>query len=269
MEISKFGISVREQILTSRSQYRSLICSFRILKHFHTSPKQYSLIFTSGATAAIRLLMENFDWKGENEPEEDEFFDTRSSIHEEHSQENCYIYTQSSHTSIIGGREIAAECGVEFFSLGYDESFSLLSGEVTRQNKTNEGNSLFAYPAQCNYSGRKYPLEWIEKVQSGVLDSYGLADGKTRNSNWFVLLDAAAYCSTNDLDLSAISPDFVCLSFYKIFGYPTGLGALLVRNKSAHVLKKTYFGGGTVEISLAKQKFHQFRKTLHERYDQQ
>ncbi|KAL0269311.1 UNVERIFIED_CONTAM: hypothetical protein PYX00_007094 [Menopon gallinae] len=239
----------------------------RILRHFHTSSAKYNLIFTSGATAAIRLLLENFDWEGDNEPEEDEFFDTVSSIYEPHNHRSAYVYTQSNHTSIIGGREIAAERGIDFFCLGYDESFSLFSGEVRRQNKTYSGNSLFAYPAQCNYSGRKYPLEWIEKVQNGVIDSYGMPRKRDRNSRWYVLLDAATYCATNDLDLSLFSPDFVCLSFYKIFGYPTGLGALLVRNKSAHVLRKTYFGGGTVEISLTGQKFHRFRRNLYDRFE--
>lgn len=37
-----------------------------------------------------------------------------------------------------------------------------------------------------------------------------------------VLLDAAAYIPTNRLDLSVVKPDFVTMSFYKVFGYPTG-----------------------------------------------
>lgn len=31
-------------------------------------------------------------------------------------------------------------------------------------------NSLFVYPAQCNFSGYKYPLEWIPKIKLGHLD---------------------------------------------------------------------------------------------------
>ena len=42
------------------------------------------------------------------------------------------------------------------------------------------------------------------------------------------------------------------LSFYKIFGYPTGLGALLVRRSAMPLLAgKLYFGGGTVAVSCA------------------
>jgi len=62
------------------------------------------------------------------------------------------------------------------------------------------------------------------------------------------------------------TPDFVAVSFYKIFGYPTGLGALLVHNgPAATVLHKNYFGGGTVEVVLARNRHHVFKKNLHER----
>jgi molybdenum cofactor sulfurtransferase len=72
---------------------------------------------------------------------------------------------------------------------------------------------------------------------------------------------------TNHLDLGKYSPDFVVLSFYKMFGYPTGLGALLVRNGTgaAVLRRKKYFGGGTVEVALARDRHHVFRKKLHER----
>lgn len=47
------------------------------------------------------------------------------------------------------------------------------------------------------------------------------------------------------------------LSYYKIFGYPTGLGALLVHKRAVPLLKKRkrYFGGGTVAASLATEDF--------------
>ena len=40
--------------------------------------------------------------------------------------------------------------------------------------------------------------------------------------------------------------DFTVVSFYKIFGYPTGLGALLARHDAAPLLQPaeaTYFAG--------------------------
>lgn len=53
-----------------------------------------------------------------------------------------------------------------------------------------------------------------------------------------VLLDAAAYLPTHDLDLTTHPADFVVASFYKMFGYPTGLGALVLRTEHVPQLNK-------------------------------
>ena len=45
------------------------------------------------------------------------------------------------------------------------------------------------------------------------------------------------------------------LSFYKIFGFPSGLGALLVRRRTLPLLRKHYFGGGAVAASIAEIDF--------------
>ena len=37
---------------------------FRILEHFGTTGEDYSVIFTSGATAALKLLAESFRFNG-------------------------------------------------------------------------------------------------------------------------------------------------------------------------------------------------------------
>lgn len=68
----------------------------------------------------------------------------------------------------------------------------------------------------------------------------------TAHHKWLVIADAAAYVPTHLLDLSVVHPDFVPVSFYKMFGYPTGLGALIARKKSLALLHKVYWGGGSV-----------------------
>jgi molybdenum cofactor sulfurtransferase len=45
------------------------------------------------------------------------------------------------------------------------------------------------------------------------------------------------------------------LSYYKIFGYPSGLGALLVRRGASQILRRKYFGGGTVLACSAETDF--------------
>lgn len=163
------------------------------------------------------------------------------------------------HTSVLGMREYSRTSA----ALRHEEAFKVFSSKDYQcKEESNNSSSLFVYPAQCNFSGTKYPLSWIEKVRNGILNS---RNGINPSGKWFCMLDAASFVSTSFLDLSEYQPDFVCLSFYKMFGYPTGLGALLVKNSSAHVLKKKYFGGGTVFMALSSEKTHVPREILYER----
>lgn len=105
---------------------------------------------------------------------------------------------------------------------------------------------------------------------------------------WYVALDAAAFVPSTLLNLFEYSPDFVCLSFYKIFGFPTGkfllthvylarsrirlfkefctgIGALLVK-KGSPLSKDTFFAGGTTEVYLPSENFRVLKPTLHEQY---
>ena len=66
---------------------------------------------------------------------------------------------------------------------------------------------------------------------------------------WDVLVDAAAFAPTNRLDLARWLPDFVPLSFYKMFGYPTGMGCLLARKAALEKLVRPWYAGGTITIS--------------------
>jgi selenocysteine lyase/cysteine desulfurase len=96
------------------------------------------------------------------------------------------------------------------------------------------GLRLFAYPAQSNFSGVQHPLDWIPLAQA---------------RGWDVLLDAAAFTPTNRLDLKRWRPDFVSQSFYKMFGYPTGVGCLIVRKPALAKLHRPWFAGGTITVA--------------------
>ncbi|XP_071443407.1 molybdenum cofactor sulfurase 3 isoform X2 [Hetaerina americana] len=236
---------------------------YRILNYFHNL-EEYSVIFTSGATAALKLVVETFDWSGSetikkpqekrviSSPGEDIYLKPKLQESLQEKDAGNFIYFNESHTSVLGMREVAKAKGSFVRTISKSELRECFSKTFFEQATPDACNSLFVYPAQCNFSGVKYPLKWTERVQNGALNC--CVPGKP--TNWFCFLDAATYVSTNDLDLSKVKPDFVCISFYKIFGYPTGLGALLVKNSVGHVLKKEYFGGGSVLISLSNQKFH-------------
>lgn len=169
-----------------------------------------------------------------------------------------FVYLQDNHTSVLGMRGYApnSKC------VKVSESYDVLAVDSNYEKFQENYSSLFVYPAQSNFSGVKYPLEWIKNVRNGNLNQFVGINCK----NWYVALDAASYASTNELDLTLYKPDFVVISFYKIFGYPTGLGAILVRNCSAEVLKKNYFGGGTVFMAQALNSTVILRDVLHERF---
>ena len=97
-----------------------------------------------------------------------------------------------------------------------------------------EANNLFAYPAQSNFTGVQHPLDWIALAQA---------------KGWDVLLDAASFVPSNRLDLSRWHPDFVTISFYKIFGYPTGTGCLILRKSVLRKLRRPWYSGGKITFS--------------------
>ena len=88
----------------------------------------------------------------------------------------------------------------------------------------------------------QHPLEWIDEAQS---------------HGWDVLLDAAAYVPTNRLDLSRWHPDFVAISFYKMFGWPTGVGCLLARREALTKLERPWFSGGTIVAAFVQREYYQ------------
>ena len=97
---------------------------------------------------------------------------------------------------------------------------------------------LFAYPAQSNFSGAQHPLEWVAEAQE---------------LGWDVILDCAAFAPTNPLDAQAIGADFIPVSFYKLFGYPTGSGCLIARREALARLRRPWFAGGTITLASVQQ----------------
>ncbi|KAG8139665.1 hypothetical protein E2320_002433 [Naja naja] len=172
----------------------------RILQHFNTTIEDYTVIFTSGSTASFKLIAEAFPWVPENLGKPGSRF--------------CYL--TDNHTSVVGMRVITTAKNVVFVPVKPND---MLSGANIVKGKDNDCSTphLFCYPAQSNFSGVKYPLAWIEEIQCGKLSPTEV------KGKWFVLLDAASYTSTSPLDLSIHQADFIPLSFYKIFGFPTGI----------------------------------------------
>ncbi|KAI9369771.1 pyridoxal phosphate-dependent transferase [Aspergillus egyptiacus] len=208
----------------------------RALRFFNADPDDFDIVFVANATAAIKLVADAF----------------RDST----PQGFWYGYHVDAHTSLIGVRELAG-MGSRCFTSD-KEVEELMSG--SRAPGVNS-LALFAYPAQSNMNGRRFPMRWCEQIRRGC------EDGK---QSIYTLLDAASLVSTSPLDLSnaAAAPDFTALSFYKIFGFPD-LGALIVRKSAGHIFKdRKFFGGGTVDMVLTEGNlWHAKKSSIHERLE--
>ncbi len=186
-----------------------------VLRYFNASPDEYDVAFTSNATGAIKLVGEAYPF----------------------GPGSHYALTFDNHNSINGVREFARRKGAEVSYVPVvPPELRIDADKLTAQlDSINPAtNNLLAYPAQSNFSGVQHPLEIIEQAQS---------------KGWDVLLDAAAFVPTNRLDLSRWRPDFVPLSFYKMFGHPTGVGCLLTRKSALAKLQRPWFAGGTITVS--------------------
>jgi selenocysteine lyase/cysteine desulfurase len=101
---------------------------------------------------------------------------------------------------------------------------------------------LFAFPAQSNFTGVQHPLDWVSAAHESGYD---------------VLLDVAAFLPTNHLDLSVVKPDFVPISWYKVIGYPTGVGCLVARRDALSRLRRPWFAGGTITAVSVGTEWHE------------
>jgi molybdenum cofactor sulfurtransferase len=191
----------------------------KVLAFFHADPAEYEVVFTANATGALKLV-------GEGYP-----FGPRSS----------FRLTADNHNSVNGIREYAASRGAEVRYIRIGTDLRVADLEAQLEGADPGVPNLFAYPAQSNFSGVKHPLEWIETA---------------RGMGYDVLLDAAAYVPTNPLRLDQVKPDYVAVSFYKMFGFPTGVGALIARRAALEKLHRTWFSGGTVRFASAQNLVH-------------
>jgi selenocysteine lyase/cysteine desulfurase len=187
----------------------------RAVLEFFDAGDDYTAIFTLNASGALKHVAECYPF----------------------SAGSRLVLTADNHNSVNGIREFARARGaaVTYVPLTAPE----LRVDPARLDdclsEAEPGRAhLFAFPAQSNFSGVQHPLEFVARAQA---------------KGFHVLLDAAAFVPSNRLDLRAARPDFVSISFYKMFGYPTGVGCLLVRTTTLPALRRPWFAGGTVNFA--------------------
>lgn len=181
---------------------------------FGDCARDYSVVFTCSATAGLKLIGESFP------------FDENSE----------FRYQSECHTSVLGMREYALNAGstvsvVRFGDPSGSETTSKFRRErnrvpviidQTHTQPSSQSLNLFIGTAESNFSGRKTDLRSLFDLNSSLSEN--------RATKWVIGIDASAFLSNGNIDLKSNPFDFVVFSFYKIFGYPTGIGALILRN---------------------------------------
>jgi selenocysteine lyase/cysteine desulfurase len=183
-----------------------------VLAYFNASASEYAVIFTPNATGACRLVGEAYPFRPLSR----------------------FVLTADNHNSVNGLRVFARARGaaVSYVRLSSADLRVSKQDVAAALGRGGRRRGLFAYPAQSNFSGVQHPLGWVGLAQAAGYD---------------VLLDAAAFVPANRLDLGAVKPEFVTVSFYKMFGYPTGVGCLLARRDALARLRRP----GGVEAASA------------------
>lgn len=182
---------------------------------FNAPDDEYLVVFTPNASGALRLIGESYRFEAGGR----------------------FALTYDNHNSVNGIREFAKARGatVDYVPVVAPEL------RLDRQAMTDvleqadrSKHNLLAFPAQSNYSGVQHPLDLVDQAHA---------------AGWDVLVDMAAYAPTNRVDIAAVRPDFAAFSFYKLMGFPTGIGCLLVRRDRLDVLRRPWFAGGTITIA--------------------
>lgn len=201
----------------------------RLLRFLDADESTHDVIFTANTSAAIKLVAEAYPF----------------------SQERGCFLAADNHNSVNGIREYARRAGAPIRYLPLDPDLRLLDAELLLAEASLHGEGLVAFPAQSNFSGVQHPLDLVTKAQALGFD---------------VLLDIAAFVPSHALSLRRCPADFAALSFYKLFGYPTGLGALVARRDALARLHRPWFAGGTVMYASVAADAHLLR-SRHEGFE--
>ena len=208
-----------------------------VLNFFDAPLDDYVCVFTSNATGALKIVGESYPF----------------------SLQLSYVLSSDSHNSMNGIQRFAQVAGAKVRYLaacphgGFGEAEMKVRHSshsnppdicpthrpfqnvlASRQPKSPSVHCLFTVTAQSNITGHRPALNRVVPF--------------AKQHGFDVLLDTAGLAPSSCISLRQLNSevDGMAISFYKMFGYPTGVGALVVWKDFLVKLRKPYFGGGTV-----------------------
>eukprot|EP00892_Ulva_mutabilis_P004109 jgi/Ulvmu1/206/UM001_0210.1 len=261
----------------SSQQARQLVLGF-----LNAPPGKYDVIFTSGATPSLRLLAESFDWHGSQflytSANHTSVLAMREVVHAQGGTVGAVRVSPTitgckSHSKLRTVQPACTKPANQLHehvpsrcTLALESASSARPVQATQQQQqpacvmqpplqaaTSASHSrvtVVALPAECNLTGLRCSDSTLHALCHGECLLTAPDGTEQALAQPLVLLDAAKACQTAPPDLSRHPVHFLALSFYKLFGYPTGLGALVVRRDTCHHLHPRFLGGGTVAHAL-------------------
>lgn len=188
-----------------------------VLSFFRAS-SEYTVVFTNNTTGALKLVGESYPF----------------------TSESAYVLAVDSHNSVHGIREFAIRAEAKVCYIESTANGGLVESTaktILTHNKPQflrNAPSLFALTGQSNVSNSKSPISLIEFASS---------------MGYNTILDAAALAPSSAISLCDMPQlDAMTISFYKMFGFPTGIGALIAKKSFLAQLKRPWFSGGTVDL---------------------
>lgn len=176
-----------------------------VANFINASPEQ--VVFTSGATDSINMLMRAFDDQDLLKP-----------------GDVVVVSIFEHHSNIVPWQELCKKKGA---SLKYLYDFSEQSLEIIDHR-----TKMVSITLMSNAIGYKPPIEKV--VQ------------RCRQFDVIVIGDAAQYVSHQSIDTQALDVDYLVFSAHKMFG-PTGVGVLFGKKERLEQLPPFRFGGDMIE----------------------
>ncbi|KII95482.1 hypothetical protein PLICRDRAFT_96997 [Plicaturopsis crispa FD-325 SS-3] len=203
---------------------------------FFRAPPEYTVIFTANATGALKLVGESFPF----------------------AEGSTYVLGADSHNSVHGIRQFATRRGANVCYIdatdhgGFDVAYAKDVLVRSRPRSRDTTPSLFAMTGLSNISNCKNPMSVAQYASS---------------LGYYTLLDAAALAATSVVSLTETPVDAMAISFYKMFGFPTGVGALVVKKSFLAKLQRPWFAGGTVDVVQVPGNIVTMARDLHEQFE--
>lgn len=179
----------------------------RIRDFLHISEDDYRIVLTANRTAAFKLVAESYPFQS---------YKKLITVYDHESE--------AVEAMVTSAEKAGANCTTAQFTwprlrINSTKLKSLIIGKKKKKKR-----GLFVFQLQSRMTGARYSYQWMRTAQE---------------HGWHVMLDACAL-GPKDMDslgLSLFQPDFICCSFYKIFGEnPSGFGCLFVKKSIVPVV---------------------------------